>query len=160
MIDSITHGSIRELLELRDNDKLEIKIINWWLLKYSDFYRQIEKDYKNNFISLDKDQLLFENFYSALDTICSFHKYENYFSKEIDRLKGLNRKDLENWIVKNERLGSEIFVCFGLDYLDYCENPIDLNIFIPKFRNQILVDREEFKNTIEFLDIFNTVYWK
>jgi len=64
--------------------------------------------------------------------------------------------------VKNEDLGATKYVCFLLDYLDYDENGNDKPLKIHGYRlkeSDIYVDQQYFKNTIEFLEVFNELFW-
>ena len=53
-------------------------------------------------------------------------------------------------------------MCFLLDYLNYDEDEKvnHLSVFVPSLKDlDIFVDRQDFKFTIEFLEIFNEIYW-
>ena len=148
----------------------------WWLLKYSDFYKKTSDFvYSQHLFKMDDgsivrlppfgeptDQDKFLDLYNALDTICEFHRNEKYFEQELTEYQKIkdSQSELKNWIAKNEDLGAEKYVCFLVDYLDYSENTEHLNVYVHSSKNlEIYIDRQDFRNTIEFLEIFNELYW-
>ena len=170
---------LEELLQLNKNKIFSINRIEWWLLKYSNFYRQVldfiesekeifELGHRSNVRlpplkeATSNSEKKFLILYEALDTVSEFHRYEKYFQQEILKYHKIkySKSDLKNWVAKNETLGTEKYVCFLIDYLDYSENPVHLNIYLNTLNElNIYIDRQEFKNTIDFLEIFNELYW-
>jgi hypothetical protein len=153
-----------------------INKIEWWLLKYSDFYKKTyEFVYSQHLFTTDDGSVIrlppiekptyqekFLDLYKALDTVSKFHRNEKYFEQELIEYQKIkaSHSDLKNWIVKNENLGADKYVCFLVDYLDYSENAEHLNIYIHNSKElEIYIDRQDFRNTIEFLEIFNELYW-
>ncbi|WP_418637842.1 hypothetical protein [Winogradskyella sp.] len=164
------------LADLKDQP-LSIAKVEWWLLKYSDFYKKTSDIvYNQHFFTTDDgsvirlpplgeptDQEKFLDLYQALDTICEFHRNEKYFEQELTEYKKIkdSQSDLKKWIAKNEDLGTEKYVCFLVDYLDYSENAKHLSVYVHSSKNlEIYIDQQDFKNTIEFLEIFNELYWE
>ena len=159
------------------NEKIiPISQVEWWLLKYSDFYKKTSDFvYSQHLFKMDDgsivrlppfgeptDQDKFLDLYKALDTICEFHRNEKYFEQELTEYQKIkdSQSDLKSWIAKSEDLGAEKYVCFLVDYLDYSENAEHLNIYIHSSKElEIYVDRQDFRNTVEFLEIFNELYW-
>lgn len=154
-----------------------ISKIEWWLLKYSNYYKEAshilisQNLLKNNeesiarlpYVIEETDLEKFIDLYEALDTICEFHRNEEYFEQELIKFHKVKSSYFEkkNWIAKNEYLGIEKYVSFLIDYLDYSEKPEHLNIFIYSLKElEVYIDRSNFKNTIEFVEIFNNLYWK
>ncbi len=152
--------------------------IEWWLLKYSDFYEKtFDFVYSQRLFKMDDgstvrlpsfgkstDQEKFLDLYKALDTISEFHRNEKYFEQELTEYHKIknSQSDLKNWITKNENLGAEKYICFLIDYLDYDENNKEehLKVFVHSSKElDIFIDRQDFKNTIGFLEIFNELYW-
>lgn len=160
------------------NEKIiPISQVEWWLLKYSDVYKKTSDFvYSQHLFKMDDgsivrlppfgeptDQDKFLDLYKALDTICEFHRNEKYFEKELTEYQKIkdSQSDLKNWIAKNEDLGAEKYVCFLVDYLDYSEKAEHLNIYVHTSKElEIYIDRQDFRNTIEFLEIFNELYWE
>ena len=160
------------------NEKIiPITQVEWWLLKYSDFYKKTSDFvYSQHLFKMDDgsivrlppfgeptDQDKFLDLYNALDTICEFHRNEKYFEQELTEYQKIkdSQSDLKNWITKNEDLGAEKYVCFLVDYLDYSENAEHLNIYAHTSKElEIYIDRQDFRNTIKFLEIFNELYWE
>tara|TARA_R100000306_G_C4364743_1_gene137053 strand:+ start:662 stop:1213 length:552 start_codon:yes stop_codon:yes gene_type:complete len=171
------NSNLYEVFRFFNNSKVfSINEIEWWLLKYSDFYK-ITYDFvhSQHLFKMDDgstvrlppfaeptDQEKFLDLYKALDTICGFHRNEKYFKQELTEYKKIksSQSDLKKWVVKNEDLGADKYVCFLVDYLDYSEIVEDLNIYIHSSKElEIYVDRQDFWNTIEFLEKFNELYW-
>ena len=71
-------------------------------------------------------------------------------------------KKVTKWLSKNERLGTEDFVCFFKDYLDYSSNNDEVHLklfFLFNDEFDVYVNRKDFKYTIEFLETFDDLYW-
>jgi len=167
---------MKSILKDLKGKSLSITKVEWWLLKYSDFYKKTSDFvYSQHLFKMDDgstvrlpplgeptDQEKFLDLYKALDTICGFHRNEKYFEQELTEYKKIkdSQSGLKNWIAKNENLGAEKYVCFLVDYLDYSENTEHLNVYVHSSKNlEIYIDRQDFRNTIEFLEIFNELYW-
>jgi len=170
-------ANLENLLKLSDNNVFKISKVEWWLLKYADFYKKsYDFVYSQHLFKMDDgstvrlpqfgqptDQEKFLDLYKALDTICEFHRNEKYFKQELTEYQKIqdSQSDLKNWIAKNEDLVAEKYVCFLVDYLDYSENAEHLNIYVHTSKEiEIYIDRQDFRNTIEFLEIFNELYWE
>ena len=102
--------------------------------------------------------------FNALDNLSAFHKFEKYFKEQMSEFKDIKSSQvgLKEWLLKNEELGADKFVCFLLDYLDYdLDDKVEhLKVHICQENNlDIYLDRADFKNTIEFLKTFNELYW-
>ncbi len=161
-----------------DDLPLSMDKVYWWLLKYRDnFLLLYETEQKKHRYQLsdgsvvrlppfnkpNEDQL-FLSLYEALEKIADFHKNESYFKSELNGLKQIDVIDpdaLVKWIEKNEQIGGDEFVCFLLDYLDYADNAEHLKVFVLNAREfDIYIDKTDFQNTLEFLEIFNKLYWE
>ncbi|MBX2959379.1 MAG: hypothetical protein KF732_05415 [Flavobacteriales bacterium] len=162
---------LKKFLSLKSGEIYSMNRIEWWLLKYADFY----KETCQNLLELEDAPIVrlpqfiettendkFLNLYKALETISDFHRNEDYFELQmIDYQKIKHSKtDLRNWVAKNEKLVADKYVCFLIDYLDYSANAEHLNVFVHTLKEiDVYIDRQDFKNTIEFLEIFNELYW-
>jgi len=167
-----------DLKNLKLNEKISINKIEWWLLKYDNYYKEIYNNtYSQHLTKINEIDVRLPTFqessnedkflelYEALNRLSRLHKDEPYFRQEILKYNKIKNEEIEikKWISKNEYFGSEKYVTFFLDYLDYKQNndEIDLNIYIPSLKEfEIYVDAHYFKNTIKFLEIFNNLYWK
>ena len=170
--------NLNEILSFFTSQKVfKISKIEWWLLKYSEFYKRTSDFvYSQHLFKMDDgstvrlppfgeptDQEKFLDLYKALDIICEFHRNEKYFKQELTDYQKIkdSQSDLKKWIAKNECLGAEKYICFLVDYLDYSENAEHLNIYVHSSKElEIYIARQDFKNTIEFLEIFNELYWE
>jgi len=165
-------------LFFKNKKVFSINKIEYWLLKYSDFYiTTYEFVYNQHLFKSDDgstvrlpnlkettDQEFFLNLYKALDTISQFHRNESYFEQELIKYEKIknSQSDLKNWLTKNEDLGTVKYVSFLTDYLDYDKNDEEehLIIYIYGLEDfEIYVERQNFKNTIDFLEKFNELYW-
>ena len=168
--------SIEDFTYLVQTKLITIPKVEWWLLKYSDLHKKTSDFvYSEHLFKMEDgstvrippfgeptDQEKFLDLYKALDIICEFHRNEKYFKQELTDYQKIkdSQSDLKKWIAKNECLGAEKYVCFLVDYLDYSENAEHLNIYIHSSKElEIYVDRQDFRNTVEFLEIFNELYW-
>ncbi len=169
---------LKEFQELPQNNIYSIVRIEWWLMKYSEVYKNEYKCFYSQYlIELEDgatvrlppfgkktDTEKFLDLYQALDNISQFHRNEKYFEQEVITYLKIkeSKTELKAWALKNEELGANKYVCFLLDYLDYDEdeNVNHLSVFVPSLKDlDIFVDRQDFKFTIEFLEIFNEIYW-
>lgn len=169
---------INDFKELLENNILSISHIEWWLLKYSKVYKNEYKCFYSQYLFELEDGTTvrlppcgkktetekFLDLYKALDNISQFHRNEKYFEQEVITYLKIkeSKKELKAWALKNEELGANKYVCFLLDYLDYDEDEKvnHLSVFVPSLKDlDIFVDRQDFKFTIEFLEIFNEIYW-
>ncbi len=167
---------INGLNELLGKKVLPISKIESWLLKYSDLYKKTYDFVHSQYLfELDDgsivrlpplgnptDQEIFLDLYEALDTISEFHRNEKYFEQEMVEYHKIkySQLDLKNWVAKNEDLGANKYICFLVDYLDYSEDVKHLIVFVQSLEElDIYIDRQDFKQTIEFLEIFNDLFW-
>lgn len=130
-----------------------IQEVEWWLLKYSDTFKK------------DKENADFYELYSQLDELTEYHKLENYAKEQLNefkRIKGCQEK-IKQWLIKNEKIASQNLACLLTDYLDYSVNEKD-NVNLLTYRNgkeeiEIFVDRQDFRNLIEFKELFDELYY-
>lgn len=137
----------------------------------------VEPDEKYKFLKL----------YEAVDEILRFHRKEEYFKVEMleyNEVKA-SQTNLKIWASKNEKLGTDVFSNFKSKYLSWdienYENSslrvygcTDLElVIINNIREQIgkvdkktkldfdiYINREDFKNIINFVEVFEKVFWE
>lgn len=173
-----SHTAIEEFENLLNYGFINMSKIEWWLLKHSNNYRKTHDfAYSQHLFTNDDgsviqlpplgkptDEEKFLDLYNSLDTLSEFQRNEKYFEQEMlnyHKIKN-SHSDLKNWVAKNEEFGADRYLCFLIDYLDYDENDEEehLKVFLLKSKElEIYVDRQDFKNTIDFLEIFNELYW-
>jgi len=162
----------KELLELGDSQVFRLHKIQSWLVNYSDLYKQtydfvhsqhLYEDSDGSTIRLPlceepTDEEIFINLYESLNGILELHGNETYFEKEMVEYYKIKNSpsDIKTWIVKNEDLGAEQYVCFLIDHLDYDEKIVHIHHLKEP---EIYVNRQDFKNTIAFLEVFNELSW-
>ena len=168
----------KELWELSDNGVFRMSKIKDWIFNYSDLYKKTYDFVHSQHLFIDHDgstirlppcglppdEEIFLSLYESLNGILELHANETYFEKEIVEYYKVKNSpsDTKTWIVKNEDLGAEQYVCFLIDHLDYDENGHEehLIVYIHHLKEpEIFIARQDFKNTIEFLEIFNELYW-
>mgnify|MGYP005990826935 CR=1 FL=1 len=157
---------------------ISISKIEWWLLKYSKEYHRIDRIESSKHLHIEEDETVvrlpptlkpnrnskFLCLFRALEELANFHKFENYFGNQLSEYEKIksSKSKLENWLKSNEKLGADKFVCFLIDYLDYDEDDKveHLSVCVHSSNElDIFVNRTDFKNTIEFLETFNEIYW-
>lgn len=176
-ISTFSSSHVTELLSLSNGDLYTMDKIRWWLLKYYKTFRVLNEGEQNKYIVQLKDgsvvrlppfkvyteDQVFLCIYQALETLSDFHKNEEYFQKELVRYKWILGSDihsLRKWVRDNEKIGADDYACFLLDYLDYSDSPEHLNIFLLYSKDlNFYVNKEDFKYTLKFLDVFQDVYW-
>jgi hypothetical protein len=168
--------AIEEFFGLSSNGFYTLKKVRMWLKKYLFMYNHLtnlhSKMYLNeiggNIIRLPPLHLKpsietkFMELYENLNTLSILQKKEKYFQLETNRYKNHqgNSGFIKTWLGKNEKLGSEDYVCFLIDYLDYSEDEFHLLVINPFDNNrEIFIERKSFCYTIEFLEIFNQNYY-
>lgn len=169
---------IEEFLNLSTNNVIDISKVEWWLLKFSEEYNRVDRLESSKHLHYEQNGTIvrlpptlepnqndkFLCLFRALDELSDFHKFEDYFKTQLTKYNKAKSSEfeLEKWLIKNKTFGADKFACFLIDYLDYDENNKEehLNIFVHSAPEMdIFVDRVDFKNTIEFLEIFNEIYW-
>lgn len=168
-----------EIQELTQSNPNSMNKIEWWLLKYRDNY----KDIKNTLESKHWDELdnslsvrlpsslkverndMFINLYESLDALSTIHRLENYFKTQLLELKiiRMSENGKNKWLKKNKHLGADKLACFFIDYLDYDDDDKveHLKVFIHTAPSiKIFIQSKDFRYTIEFLEIFDKLYWK
>jgi len=169
---------LSDFQQLQRNHIFSMNQIDWWLLKYSGLQKEThDLIYGQHIFELEdgstvrlppfgkkSDQEIFLDLYESLDTISQFRINEKYFEQEMTTYHQIkkSKSDLKTWAAKNEDYGADKYVCFLLDYLDYDEDEKveHLNVFVRSSQEiDIFIDRQDFRHTIEFLEIFNDLYW-
>jgi len=159
--------AVKELNNLGTNSFHNIPRINWWLLKYESMY-SYSKAYRNKNSCIsglpsvhypDYPENKFCDLYEGLDNITRLHKYEGWLIQALKEIHIQNNPILiQKWLTKYEKLGSDYLFEFWTEWYDEEENCIEP--FILNWKHlKIKFQKEEWKNTIEFLEIFNEYYW-
>jgi hypothetical protein len=167
-------GGLEEFNNLQNNGLYSIAKIEWWLLKYWDYYKELKDDWvcKGNECCMyavghctcipKSEEQVFIDLYEKLDELSRYHRREDYAKKELESYN-LIRSDqikLKEWVRRNELIGADECFEFLINYLDYCTNPIHLKVWDKSLVGyDIFVDRSDFKNLIEFMEIFSDLFW-
>jgi hypothetical protein len=108
------------------------------------------------------EETKFYNFYCSINKLVKLHQYEEYSKEEFITYNSIKNDDikLKEWVIKNYQLGSEILLCFLVDYLDYSAESHHLKIYQSSYPEiDILVERNDFASTINFIESFNELFW-
>jgi len=145
--------------------------IKYWLEQHDDLYEYAKLNWNKGSCcgglpcghTLNNDLSKFNDFYKALKEIVEVHEYEAYFWQELEEYQLIkdNQLKLKEWVKRNERLGSEEFICFFPRYINYSANPYHPKVFVSDFHEfEIYVNRNCFANTIAFIEIFDKLFWE
>jgi len=170
---------LKEFENFVDGKVKSMPEIEWWLLKYSECFKETHKSYCNQYLFefpdgtvlrdapiLKPNHLLdFLNLYDALDQLSKIHRNEKYYEEEINEYYKIkdSKIKLKNWVEKNEKYGNNDLASFWVDYLDYSENEEEiyhLSVYTRTEQDfEIFVQRENFKSLIDFKNIFDALYY-
>lgn len=125
----------------------------------------------------------FLRLYKAIDELLRIHRLEEYCKKEFEEFHQVkyDEVNLNIWIHKNEKVGSEELALFGYNYLNH-QNPERylrvygyeetelkvINTIREKMNRkpktnidfEVFVDVIDFQYIIGYTAVFNSVYWK
>ncbi len=172
---------IKELKTLSIDGVFSMDKIELWLMKYEEEYlkiRRIEDD--KSTILLNGERVIFPAasepsgkegiylfLYEAIEKLFQLHKRENYFKQEMAIYKAIENVPSEviEWLIKNEELGAKDYINFLDEYFDYAPKAYGLNekyhlkVYTSTFRDfPVFINRDDFKNTIQFIKTFNGIY--
>lgn len=150
--------------------------IEWWLLKYSDFYSDITTYYKDNNISYSPNSDLeahplypliinlhaFLDFYHFLNEITEYTRREAYFKEEIkeyQRLKA-SQDDPKEWLIKNLKFGLGPHPQFIADANVFRDEEKELRVIDVEHDVMFNLDRDDFSFTLEFIKIFEELFFE
>ncbi len=169
---------IKELKSLSTDSVFRIARIERWLLKNQEsYYKTKQISNLNHLYEIEGETIMlpdnfnnpipkerFINAYDSLNKLTQLHRKEDYYKQEMAIYKDIKNDPLKlkQWIKKNEKSGAEDYVCFLTDYLDYDTNNNEYHLSVFFLGNEelnVFVDREDFKHTIGFLEVFNDLYW-
>lgn len=156
--------AILELIQLEQEGFYNIPRISWWNLKYQNLheycykYRHTDSCHEDMGCgcSSNSPENTFQGLYSCLDEVLDLYMHEKYFEQELERFEYIKGNDtlINQWLLKNSKLGNEDFILFWIEWYDEDENCVkpficnwdELGI---KFKNT------EWISTIKFLELYN-----
>ena len=160
------------LEELSLNKVQSIVDVKIWVKNYANDYTQALKTWNCKICPTDiglpcickepDAELRFINLYKLFLEVIEYHKYESVAQVQLKLLKD-NRISIDNWVKQNETIASEELVLFIPTYLDYGtdENKVH-HLLISKYGKNncnMFLDRNEFRNIIEFIEIFDKHFY-
>jgi len=167
--------ALNELLNLKQNDLYSIAKIEWWLLKYEDYYNDLKSYWycpnpRCNHRILDNcqcknkhDEFYFLNMYKELDKFSLHHRNEHFLKNELEMYNEFkdNPQEIRNWIIKNEEIGTNSVYDFQFYYFNRFQLDAYLKVSSYKFPDYaVFIDTKDFESSIEFLKIFKKLYWE
>lgn len=168
----LNHKEIQEALEnlesLKKDGFINIPKLTRWVLNYEELYHYCQKNRHNGTcyegmtcpcISNNPENR-FSFLYPSLKEIIELHKHEEYFREEMAVLENVrdDYPDLMQWLKKNEKLGTEDFFLFWVEW--YVEEPELVKPFILEEKElDIKFKAGEWQYTIKFMEEFNELYW-
>ena len=104
----------------------------------------------------------FKHLFEALNDVSGFYKLEGTFKKEIHNYHKISNSitEVKKWVAKNEKLGAgrdELYL-FSVECLDNIDDKKEICVY-NKNGWEIYINKEKFKYTIEFFDIFSELFW-
>ena len=166
------HQEIEEAIEalqnLAKNGFHNVAQIAWWLLRYEELYTY-SYDHRHDESCVEgmgcgcasqTPESKFSDLYPALEEIADLHRYEMYFQKEMEVFEQVrdDQSGLMQWLKKNEKLGTENFFLFWTEWLEEEDQIVTPFLFNWQHLNMKFESRE-WQHTVNFLEIFNDVYW-
>lgn len=166
--------ALNEFKSLQENNVFSMLKVEWWLMKYDDYYKQLSTDWYcpnkgcamivggNCFCKSKSDEYKFLELFKSLDVLSQYQRKEEYFKEELECYYTVKDDPikLKELVIKNEEIGLEGWWDFLLGYLNYCDNAVLLRAFEKSFLGyDVFIDNNDFKYNIEFLDLFNDLFW-
>lgn len=155
--------------------------LNWWLLKYTDFYKMcIKKNsklcekcvkaeqqglpydciLKPSYCVKNSDLSKFINLYDELDNLTSIFKYETYCDTAINNYSHLRQEDeMRTWLISHYTTWNDILFMFCVDYLDTDSNDIDIRLCSTSDFS-ISLSRINFNKIEEFTHLCNVLFYE
>lgn len=167
--------ALKELKSLDENCVYSLAKIEWWLMKYDEYYKDLKSYwYCQNRDCLMKitnhcscnnktDEFKFLNIFEELYKLCEFRRNEDYFKNELQTYYKIkdNPKKLKELIIRNEQIGANEGYDFFIGYIKYSTNPKFVQASNYYFKDfDIFIDKAGFENTITFLTIFSVLFWE
>lgn len=164
---------INEFITFKSDGIYTMEKIEFWLLKFSGFYKETLAYVQTQDLFRMEDgttvclpsfwkttnEYKFLDLYKTLDTVSNFHRKENNtrgLLLEYHSIKN-SQSDLKQWTKKAKYIVADQYASFLSDYLDYDEddNEENLLIYMESIKElEIYIDKNDFKNTLEFLGVF------
>ena len=155
-------NAIQDLIHLEKNGFFSVPRVSWWNLKYKNLaeycfhYRHTDSCIEGMGCGCawNSPESTFHGLFSSLDEILDLFMNEKYLSQELNSFQTVKDHEisLNQWLLKNSKLGTEDFMEFWIDWYEEEENVIKL--FIVNWHElEIKFQGEEWQSTIDFLKI-------
>ena len=152
-----------------------INEINVWIMQNKNQYKWCKEnnlllnscfDHLPCVCSMNSKESKFIKLYDSLNEIMEYHKLEKYAENELFFYNNIKTDEIKikEWLIKNTKKASEYLACFLIDYLDYSENENEIYHLLAysnvEEKIEILIQRNDFKNLIEYIELFDELYYK
>ena len=174
-------SSYKDLINIKQGSKpYSISQIEWWLMKYYEFYKQCKKS-NNQYcqkcekaiqLKLPTDCLLspkycvksnevkeFITFYDTLDEITQVHRLSNkcYMVYEDYSFSVCTDEDCTEWTVKHYNLWTQLHYFF-YNYVEDEQEFIEIQE-IPNTNIQLIINKEDFRIIEGFYSAYHEAYY-
>lgn len=169
------NNPLQELESLILEEIISMPKIEWWLLKYKEAYKvskYVERQ-ENTFIDVDEEATYLPSLskptveeklievYEALERLSNYYRNEQYYKNQLLKYEVIKHNS-EEVKANEEKYKAENYLLFFVDYLDYEINNEEYHLKLSFHKSpncELFVNRMDFIHTINFLEIFNTLYW-
>ena len=171
-----------ELKDLNEGFTYSIAQINWWLLKYSDLYKEIVNSQnvlwnvckelqaenlpydcllKPDYCNKNSELQFFVKFYDELDKATELNKLEDKCFNANDEYYFLIciEEDLKDWVIKHYDVYEKSGVYF-FEYLEFNSSDVK-NLHIAEAPDKsfgVDIKEEDFKSSIKFYEVYDDLY--
>src|SRR5690606_4913994 len=169
-------STMAEFTEDVKDQPLSMHKVEWCLLKYSNHYkkacdartrklqiRMADPDFPFIPFPKDTDLEIFLSQYEIFLLLSERHRNEWFHEQEMIEYAMIKDSSsaLKRWTFKNKEIGVAEYFGFFLDYFERSEDFNDnltVLVLYPK-GPEILIDRQYFKHSIEFIETFDELYY-
>lgn len=163
---------INDYHSILEENFLDLAKMEWWLIKHENLYEQAYNfHYESHLYRTDEGHIIrlpdstkpnkftiFTDLFNFLLQISKVYKKEDYFKHQIDIYYKIchSKTKTKQWLLDNEAIGSMDKFLLSLDDSSYY-NPDKhgrININGNCLDEQVLVEKEKFKYSFEFFNIF------
>ena len=161
---------------LNDTPYISMDKIEWWLLKYSDFYSDITTYYKDNNIIYSPDAVAepqphlavinvlnpFLDFYHIINEVSEYARRETYFEEEIKKYHRIkvSKDESKKWLLKNLKFGLGPYPQFIADANVFRDQEKGLLVMDVEHDVMFNLDWDDFGFTLEFIKIFEELFFE
>lgn len=158
--------SIKELISLSTDSIISIDKVEFWLLKHQDKYNYLKSLREGELLPLSnyaRAEDKFVDLFEQLEEVSRYHKFESYCKEQLEIYTSINNDTVKvrKWLGTNEEFYYGQLVHLSIGYLDYQEKGNHLKVFSHLNKKlEVFVDKKDFRNTIQFLNLYESLQFK